>query len=233
MFSVILNHILILLGNLFHSSNQSILRAVSELKPAWQAGVAKQVRKLPGRERYTDGKSGWTTNSVTGQTVLFSKKFKSTVPGNRTSFTNRDVADGRVRMSAWCGLQSDNDTTYEILTKGGSLSQHGSLYRKAQHLGSWSRRMAVCLRPSLGYSLRLYLPLKKEKQMGWKGLIWTETCTVGRQYMDMKAETARIPENHQKLGEAGYRMPCETSERSNPAGTLMPTFSLKWKICIA
>lgn len=47
MFTIILNHILILLCSLFHSSNQFILRVVSELKPACQAGVANQLRNHP------------------------------------------------------------------------------------------------------------------------------------------------------------------------------------------
>lgn len=67
MFAMILNHILILLCNFFHSSNQFILRVVSQLKPACQAGVVNQVRNPPDTGRGTQmANLSWNTNSIAG-----------------------------------------------------------------------------------------------------------------------------------------------------------------------
>lgn len=142
MFSVILNHILILLCNLFHSSNQSILRVVSELKPVWQAGVADKVRKLPGRGTQM---TNWVGTQTLSQNELYSSKRSSSPQCLGTGYYLETGMLQMIRLGwvSWCGLQSDHDTTYKILTKGGNLSQHGSLYLKAQHLGSWGRKICV------------------------------------------------------------------------------------------
>lgn len=147
MFSVILNHVLILLCNFFHSSNQSILRVVSELKPAWQAGVADKVRKLPGRGTQM---TNWVGTQTLSQDERYSSK-RSTSPqclGTGCYLETGMLQMIRLGWVPWCELQSNNDTTYKILTKcvwGGIWAsiQHSSLYLKAWHLGSWGRTICV------------------------------------------------------------------------------------------
>lgn len=149
---------------------------VSELKPAWQAGVADKVRKLPGRGTQM---TNWVGTQTLSQDELYSSK-RSSSP--QCLGMGRYLETGMLQMIRlgwvpWCGLQYDNDTTYKILTKGGNLSQHGSLYLKVRQLGSWGRKICVfkaILKWDSGKSgLQSETipppPKKREKNMGERG----------------------------------------------------------------
>lgn len=177
MFSVILNHILILLCNFFHSSNQSILRVVSELKPAWQAGVADKVRKLPGRGTQM---TNWVGTQTLSQDERYSSKRSSSPQclGTGCYLETGMLQMIRLGWVPWCELQSDNDTTYKILTKLGGIWASIQLIVYTWKPGTREAEAGrfVCLRPSwseiwasLGYSLRPYP--KREKKWGG-GRVW-------------------------------------------------------------
>lgn len=145
---------------------------VSELKPAWQAGVADKVRKLPGRGTQM---TNWVGTQTLSQDELYSSKSSSPQCLGTGRYLETEMLQMiRLGWVPWCGP----NTIMIRLTKS---SQKGGIWASmvvyTWKSGTWEAEAGrfVYLRPSwgeirasLGYSLRPY-PKKKEKNMGERG----------------------------------------------------------------